>query len=128
MTKTKGLIGHEETSVYTSIGVIIRQILSRFAQLITLYQALELFKSAMFLMCNMALIMKNSPVGTNCSDLFYKRILDKILIDELILYADIHYLSHDARKTDFGVSDQVRHKPAYTVTEEGKILEILDIL
>ena len=28
-------------------------------------------------------------------------------------------LSRDVRKPDFGISDQIRHKPAYTPTEES---------
>ena len=31
------------------------------------------------------------------------------------------------RKPIFGVSDQVRHKLGCTVTEDGKMLEILDL-
>ena len=31
------------------------------------------------------------------------------------------------RKPVFGVSDQVRHKPGCTVTEDGQMLEILDL-
>ena len=36
-------------------------------------------------------------------------------------------MSRDERKLVFGVSDQVRHKPACTVKELGKMLEILDL-
>ena len=31
----------------------------------------------------------------------------------------LHYMSHDVRKLVFGSSDQLRHKPACTVTEAG---------
>ena len=36
-------------------------------------------------------------------------------------------LSSDTRKPVFGVSDQLRHKPACTVTEKGYKLELLDL-
>ena len=36
-------------------------------------------------------------------------------------------MSHNARNPVFGVSDQVRHKPGCTITEDGKRLEILDL-
>ena len=36
-------------------------------------------------------------------------------------------LSPNARKPVFGTSDQVRHKPGCTVTEDGYRLEILDL-
>ena len=36
-------------------------------------------------------------------------------------------MSHNIRKQVFGVSDQVLHKPACTVSEDGYRLEILDI-
>ena len=34
-----------------------------------------------------------------------------------------HHLSHDARKPVFGVSDHVRHKPAYSPTEKARIFK-----
>ena len=37
------------------------------------------------------------------------------------------YMSRDARKPVFGVSDQVPHKPVCAATEESYKLEILDI-
>ena len=36
-------------------------------------------------------------------------------------------MSRDVRKLVFGVSDPVKHKSGYAVTEESKNLEILDI-
>ena len=38
-----------------------------------------------------------------------------------------HYLSLVVRKPVFRVSDQVRHKPGCTATEDGKRLEISDL-
>ena len=38
-----------------------------------------------------------------------------------------HNLSLVVRKPVFGVSDQVRHKPGCTTTEDGKRLEISDL-
>ena len=37
------------------------------------------------------------------------------------------YLSHDARKVVFRVSDQICHKPAHTVTEAGNKPNISDL-
>ena len=37
------------------------------------------------------------------------------------------YLSHVTRKADFGVWDQVRFKPVYSVTETSLSLESLDL-
>ena len=36
-------------------------------------------------------------------------------------------MSHDTRKSVYGVSDQVSHKPGCTATEDGKRLEISDL-
>ena len=40
---------------------------------------------------------------------------------------DVSYMSRDARKLVFWVSDHVRHKWACTVTEDGYKLEISDL-
>ena len=37
------------------------------------------------------------------------------------------YMSHDVRKPVFVVSDQVRHKPGCTATQDGYKLEISDL-
>ena len=37
------------------------------------------------------------------------------------------YMSHDVRKPVFGVSDQVRDKTAYAVTEDRERREIFDL-
>ena len=39
----------------------------------------------------------------------------------------LHYMSLVVRKPVFGVSDQVRHKPGCTATEDGQRLEISDL-
>ena len=39
----------------------------------------------------------------------------------------LRYLSRVLRKPVFGVSDQVRHKPGCTATEDGYSLEISDV-
>ena len=36
-------------------------------------------------------------------------------------------MCREARKPVFGASDQVRHKPAYAATEDGRKLKILDL-
>ena len=43
------------------------------------------------------------------------------------LRLDRLYMSRVARKPVLGVSDQVRHKPGCTATEDGEKLEISDI-
>ena len=39
----------------------------------------------------------------------------------------LYYFSRVARKSAFGVSDQVRHKPGCTATEDDQRLEIPDL-
>ena len=39
----------------------------------------------------------------------------------------LHHLSLVVRKPVFGVSDQIRHKPGCTATEDGKRLETSDL-
>ena len=46
--------------------------------------------------------------------------------NSLILYMNRN-MSLIVRKPVFGVSDQVRHKPGCTATEDGKRLEISDL-
>ena len=42
----------------------------------------------------------------------------RLIVKSLSLFCLLH-MSRDARKPVFGVSDQVRHKPVYAVSENG---------
>ena len=42
-------------------------------------------------------------------------------------FREVAQMSHDIRKQVFGVSDQVRHKRGWAITEYGWRLEILDL-
>ena len=41
------------------------------------------------------------------------------LLDLTSIYSELYNLRRDVRKPVFGVSDQVRHKPGCTATEDG---------
>ena len=43
------------------------------------------------------------------------------------LHFSLHHLCLGVRKPVFGVTDQVRHKPGCTATEDSQRLEILDL-
>ena len=45
----------------------------------------------------------------------------------LIVFSNLNYLSLVVRKPDFGVSDQVLHKPGCTASEDGKKPEMSDL-
>ena len=58
------------------------------------------------------LCSKSKSVDQLCSDLICSLAKD-------MLSCDVASMSHVTSKPVFGVSDQVRHKPGCTVTEDG---------
>ena len=67
-------------------------------------------------------------------NLGYHTIVEPLILNFILLTVKLVggnfngvYLSLVVRKPVFGVSDQVRHKPGCTATEDGKRLDILYI-
>ena len=73
-----------------------------------------------YIKCHVTCKSKSIPVMTDCGNHVFH--LKDAFIDQGRLHS---YLS--SRKPAYEVSDQVRHIPICTVTEEGHKLEILDI-